>query len=71
LRCHVDDFLNARPYLGYETEKVIKEMNCSDSDEESMRKAVSILLRSCLMEVRQSIATNANTLKKTSLMSAE
>jgi len=63
--------LNARPYLGYETEKVIKEMNCSDSDEESMRKAVSILLRSCLMEVRQSIATNANTLKKTSLMSAE
>jgi len=29
--------LNARPYLGYETEILIRDMVCSESDEKSVR----------------------------------
>jgi len=37
LTSHVVEFFNARPYLGYETESLIKVMICSESDEESVR----------------------------------
>jgi len=37
LTCHVVDFLNARPYLGCESKRLIRNMACSESDEESVR----------------------------------
>jgi len=37
LKCHGVDFLNARPYFGYETKTMIRDMFCSESDEESVR----------------------------------
>jgi len=37
LTCHAVDFMNARPYLGYETKTMIRDMVCSESDEESLR----------------------------------
>jgi len=37
LTCHVVDLLNARPYLGYDTETLIRDIVCSESDEKSKR----------------------------------
>jgi len=37
LTCHVVDFLNARLHLGYDTETLIRDMVCSESDEISKR----------------------------------
>ena len=37
LKCHGVDFLNARPYFGYEIKTMIRDMFCSESDEESVR----------------------------------
>ena len=52
LTCHVIDFSHARPYLGYETETLIRVVVCSEWDEESVRNPndVSIsILTLCLL----------------------
>jgi len=45
LTCHIIDFLNARPYLGYETKILMRDMICSESDEESVRDPNDVSIR--------------------------
>jgi len=47
LTCHIIYFLNARPYLGYETEILLGDMVCSESDEESMRNPNDVSISPC------------------------
>jgi len=45
--CDVVDFFNTRPHLGYETETLIRDMVCSESDEESMRNLNDVSISPC------------------------
>ena len=47
LTCHIIYFFNARPYLGFETEILIRDMVCSDSDEESARNPNNVSISPC------------------------
>jgi len=47
LTCRAVDFLNARPFLSYETETLIRDMVFSESDEESMTNPKNVSISLC------------------------
>jgi len=65
LTCHIIYFLNARPYLGYETEILIREMVCSESEEESMRNPNDVSISPCAYLRKYRVLTHSNVMKET------
>jgi len=57
--------LNARPYLGYETEILIREMVCSESEEESMRNPNDVSISPCAYLRKYRVLTHSNVMKET------
>jgi len=56
--------LNARPYLGYETETLIRDMVCSESDEESMRYPNDVSISPCAYLRKFRVPTHSNVTKE-------
>jgi len=64
LICHVVGVLNARPYLGYETETLIRDIVCSESDVESVRNPNDVPTSPCAYLRKYRVPTHSNTMKE-------
>jgi len=64
LTCHIIYFLNARPYLGYETENLIRDIICSESDEESVRNPNNVSISPCAYLRKYRVPTHSNVMKE-------
>jgi len=58
-------FFNARPYLGYETEILIRDMVCSESEEESVRNPNDVSISPCAYLRKYRVPTHSNVMKET------
>ena len=65
LTCHTIYFLNARLYLGYQTEILIRDMVCSESDEESVRNPNDASISRCAYLRKYRVSTHSNVMKET------
>jgi len=68
LTWHVVDFLNVRPYLGFETDTLIRDMVCSQSEEESTRNPNGVSISLCAYLSKERVPTRSNIMKEISLM---
>jgi len=57
-------FLNARLYLGYETEISIRDMVCSESDEESVINPNDVSISLCAYLRKYRVPTHSNVMKQ-------
>jgi len=57
--------LNARPYLGYETEILIRGMVCSESDEKSVRNPNNVSISPYAYLRKYRVPTHSNVMKET------
>jgi len=64
LTCNVVDFFNAKPYLGCETETLIRDMVCSESDEESTRNPNDVSKPLCAYLSKYRVPTHSNIMRK-------
>ena len=64
LTCHAIYFLNARPYSGYETEILIRDMVCFESDEESVRNINDVSISPCAFLRKYRVPTHSNVMKE-------
>jgi len=65
LTCHIIYFLNARPYVGYEIENLIRDIICSESDEESVRNLNNVSISPCAYLRKYRVPTHSNVMKET------
>jgi len=62
--CHVVNFFNATPNLGYETETLMRDMACFESDEESIRNPNDVSISVCACKCR--VLAHSNTMMSVS-----
>jgi len=57
--------LNARPYLGYETGILSRDMVCSESDEKSVRNPNNVSISPYAYLRKYRVPTHSNVMKET------